>query len=258
MINAEVVELTPEIALELLKNNRINRPLSQATIDKYVRAIKRGEWALNGEPIIVFETNNIGSGQHRCHAVIKSGIAIDTVLMRGVKESTFGTLDTGKPRGASDVLSIGGHANSHRLATAARNYLLLQPKGKDLRVITNLQIESCVANHPHLHYWVKKYCSMPRARIFPAFICTYLAIASEKYGFEKLDKFFEDISIGANLDAYDPAFVLRDRFIAQTKSSRLSTPHQKAFIVKAINSHLLNKKLKILRFTEGETTPEII
>ncbi|MFK5284053.1 hypothetical protein ACI3PL_31190, partial [Lacticaseibacillus paracasei] len=56
--------------------------------------------------------------------------------------------------------------------------------------ITNLQIEKCVEDHPHLRYWVKKYIAT-RAKIFPSSVCGYFAIASEKYGFEKLDKFFD-------------------------------------------------------------------
>ena len=259
MLKMEVIKLTPELAGELLKKNTLNRPLSEANIDVFVRAIKRGEWALNGEPIIIFENGDIGSGQHRCHAVIRSGIAIDTVMMSGVDSRTFGTLDTGKPRSSSDFLAIKGEVNTGRLAAAARAFLSCQITGRDAYCITNLQVGKCVEDHPHLRLWVQKYAGSTKAKsIIPASICGYLAIASEKYGFEKLDVFFHRLVTGFDLAQGDPALVLRERFLAQTKTARISASQQKAFMIKAINAHLLGKKLAILRLTENEQMPKII
>jgi hypothetical protein len=258
MFKTEIVKLTPELAGNLLANNSINRPVSKATIDRYERAIKRGEWALNGEPIIVFANGDLGDGQHRCIAVKKTGIPIDTVIMYGIDPSTFGTLNGGKPRSSSDILAINGEANAHILSAAARAFLLSQLTGRDGNCITSLQIEKCVEDHPHLRYWTQKYCAAKKAKLIPSALCGYMAIASEKYGFEKLDKFFEQLSTGVDLAEGDPAFVLRERFIAQTKVSRISNNHAKAFIVKAINAHVLGKKLKFLRFSEGEPIPKII
>ena len=46
--------------------------------------MKAGKWCLNGEAI-EFDTNGkLKNGQHRLRAVIKSGVAIDCVVVRGV------------------------------------------------------------------------------------------------------------------------------------------------------------------------------
>jgi hypothetical protein len=258
MFRTEVVKLTPELAANLLAKNSTNRPVSKATIERYERAIKRGEWALNGEPIIVFKNDTLGDGQHRCIAVQRTGIAIDTVIMYGIDPNTFGTLNGGKPRNSSDILAINGEVNAHHLSSAARAFLLSQLTGRDAYCITTLQIEKCVEDHPHLRYWVQKYCSAKNAKLFPSALCGYMAIASEKYGFEKLDSFFKHLATGADLAQGDPALVLRERFIAQTKVSRISTTHARAFMVKAINAHVLGKKLAFLRFSEGEPMPKVL
>lgn len=259
MITTQIVKLTPELATSLLAKNSKNRPISKSTVDAYVRAIRRGEWALNGEPIIVFTDDTLGDGQHRCLAVQKAGIPIDAIIMYGIAPDTFGTLNAGKPRNSSDILAIKGELNTRTLTTATRAYLTTQLSGRDAATITALQIEKCVDEHPHLRYWVQRYVSTTRRlNLFPSSLCGYLAVASEKYGIEKLDSFLSGLTTGVGLVQGDPALVLRDRFIAQTRARRLSATHAQAFIVKAINAHLLGKKLPFLRLVDGEATPKIV
>lgn len=258
MIRSEVVKLTPELATYFLSNNRTNRPISKSTIERYVRAIYRGEWKLNGEPIIILEHGGLGDGQHRCIAVQKTGIAIDTVVIYGIDPKAFPTFDGGKPRNSADTLSIKGEVNTRVLSSAAREYLTCKLEGRDAYCITTVQIEKCIEDHPHLRYWAQKYCGARNMKLFPSYICGYLTIASERYGFEKMDLFFDQISTGKNLSDGDPALILRERFMNQSKVNRIGTSHIRAFMVKTINAHVQGKKLTFLRFVESETMPKII
>lgn len=258
MIRTEVSKLTPELAAHFLNNNTTNRPVSKSTVERYERAINRGEWMLNGEPIIVFSDGTLGDGQHRCLAVQKTGKSIDTIIMYGIDPETFKTINGGKSRNNADVLAITGEVNTIVLASAARTYLLTELNGRDANCITFTQIKECVDKHPHLRYWVQRYCQNKKAKIIPSHFCGYLAVASEKYGFEKLDKFFDQVASGENLSQGDPALVLRERFLSQTKASRISLLHAQAFVVKAINAHLMGKKIALLRLSDGEAAPKII
>ena len=132
MINAEIIKLTPEYAAKLLQNNPTNRPISDATVSRYERIIRRGEWVINGEAIIVFSNGALGDGQHRCIAVQKTGVTVDTILITGIDPDTFPTINGGKTRGASDVLAMSGELNTVRLSAAARAYLQTQLTGRDL------------------------------------------------------------------------------------------------------------------------------
>lgn len=258
-ITAELITLTPDMAKELLLKNSYNRPLAMSTVFKYMQAIKRGEWKLNGEPIIVFSNGNIGNGQHRCHAVIAAKTPIQTLIVRNVDNNTFSTIDTGKSRSGGDVLAIKGEVNCTKLSAAATAYLKETLIGKDQYQITKTQISECVDQHPHLRYWVKKYvASGSMKKLFPSNLCGLMTIASEKYGFEKLDCFFNKLATGAGLEAGDPAYVLRERMLNQSGVSKLSTNHVRAFMVKAINACLLNKKLSFLRWTSDEDAPKIV
>jgi len=258
MFKSEIIELTPELAAKFLQNNNLNRPVSKATLTRYENTIRRGEWKLNGEPIIVFKNNDLGEGQHRCLAVVSTGISIQTVIIYGIDENAFETINTGKNRSPSDVLSMNNEVNCRVLASAARSYLITKLVGREIHCITNLQISECVKDHPHLRYWSQKYAGNKKSKLFPSSICGYLAIASEKYGFEKLDVFFDRLCNGTDLTQGEPAFVLRERFISQTKVSRISEAYARAFIIKSINAHLLGKKISFLRFVESEPMPKVI
>jgi hypothetical protein len=255
---AQVVTITPEGARIMLDGNTGNRPLSSATVDKYASAMKRGEWILNGEPIIIFEDGTVGNGQHRLHAVIKSGAPLQTLIVYGAKNEAFKTLDGGKPRRAPDILAINGNINVTCLASAARSYMIEYIYGRAQFEITSTQILDVVNNHPHINHWVVKQQNGKCKKVMPSAFAGIMAIASERHGIEKVDVFFNQVADGFGLCSTDPAYHLRDRFSKQTGTSNLSKQMQRAFMVKAVNAHITGKKIGLLRWREDEEMPKVV
>lgn len=258
MITAEIVELTPKMAQKFLDNNASNRALSAFTAEKYAKSIRRGEWKLNGEPIIIFSNGRTGNGQHRCDAVVKTGISIFTLLVSGIDEGVFGTIDGGKTRSAADALGIDGELNTTKLASATRTHLAYGLTGRDEFCITTTQISNHLAAHPDVRYWVQRYASSKSINFMPASFCGYMAIVSERHGRHELDKFFDQLATGVNLSEGSPALVLRDRLVSQTKTNKLDKTVISAFIIKAINAFILGKKLTFLRYTNQEDFPVLV
>ena len=64
--------VTPKMAEALLSRNGGNRPVIWTgpvrSVSAYAAAMSRGEWVLNGEPIIISSTGELNDGQHRLHA----------------------------------------------------------------------------------------------------------------------------------------------------------------------------------------------
>lgn len=257
-IFTEVILLTPEIAADFLKRNTTNRPVSEATVRRYMGVIARGEWELNGEPIIIFSDGNLGDGQHRCIAVCRTGIAIKTIIVKGVDPNAFATMNQGKTRKASDVLSINGQKNCTRLAAAARAYLGEINGGKTTVSCSPTQIVACIDAHPHITLWLEKMISSKK-RMFPAMLAGYFAIASERFGFEKLDPLFESIMVGEGLTRAEPAYLLREAYGKVNALHRISPETQRAYIVKTINAHLTGAWPKILKYSPStQVQPELI
>lgn len=103
-----IIKLTPELATQLLKDNRKNRKLDKKQVRILCRQLRSEHWDhLNGDAIVINVHGQIKQGQHRCHAVIETGISIYTFLIEGVKlESEFSIDQYLKVRTPADLLSM--------------------------------------------------------------------------------------------------------------------------------------------------------
>ena len=119
---SEVIELTPALARVLLHRNPENRKISASVVENYARDMRNGGWAFNGEPIIVSCDGKLNDGQHRCEAVLASGVTITALLVIGPERATRLTVDQGKTRMTGDYLGMNGHTDAIALA-AAGNYI---------------------------------------------------------------------------------------------------------------------------------------
>ena len=93
-VSMEVV--TPPLARRILANNPKNRKLNNATVENYRREMLRNRWKENGEPIKIAMNGRLMDGQHRLNALCKANMAVPMMIVRGLDESCFDTLDAGK------------------------------------------------------------------------------------------------------------------------------------------------------------------
>ncbi len=105
--------VTPEMAAKWLDNNDHNRKISTKSVNKIAKAMIENKWAYNGEGVIISTEGSLLDGQHRLLAVIKSNKEIWMEVIEKIPEvceytgiNVFSTIDTGKSRTASDVISI--------------------------------------------------------------------------------------------------------------------------------------------------------
>ena len=108
-IEIKIINVTPEFAGELLKQNFNNRTLSKAKVKEYAEAMRRGRWTENNDAICIFEDGTLANGQHRLHAVIESGKTIPMTIKFNVpKDAVF---DRGRKRSLGDNLIMQGFAS---------------------------------------------------------------------------------------------------------------------------------------------------
>lgn len=92
------------LATNLNTDEAHNRAYHNRTINKFVFDMKAKRWKVG--PPIMFDTNKkLIDGQHRCLGVVKSGVSILTIAIRGVDPDVFDVLDCGKIRTLKDALS---------------------------------------------------------------------------------------------------------------------------------------------------------
>lgn len=83
------LEVTVEIidvgqAALYLSNNAKHRPIKEKKVAEYMAEMRDGKWRLNGKTICFDTTGRLLNGQHRLSAVIRSGVPLTTVVIRGL------------------------------------------------------------------------------------------------------------------------------------------------------------------------------
>lgn len=104
-VKVSIEHVTPEVASEMLALNVANRDVKRESIAK---AIMSGEWSLNGATIVFSTDNVLLDGQNRLLACVRTGVPIDTIVVRGIKAEAQVTMDTGVKRSVSDYLKMSG------------------------------------------------------------------------------------------------------------------------------------------------------
>lgn len=103
-VTAEVVILTPEKAQYYLDHVSVRRTIYKTTVNTYAKEMERNNWQLNGESIVISDKGNLLNGRHRCSASVKTGLPFVTIIVYGIDEDTFYTIDAGKSRTDKDLI----------------------------------------------------------------------------------------------------------------------------------------------------------
>lgn len=119
-VSAEVVAITPELAEKWLQRNVRNRRTKPGSINAYARDMAAGRWMLSGQPIIFDQNGALSDGQNRLHAVIKSGVTVEMLVVHNVEPDAQNVMDSGVKRSASDSLVLAGYPHPTIMSAAAR------------------------------------------------------------------------------------------------------------------------------------------
>jgi hypothetical protein len=255
---SSIETITPDQAALYLKSFDSNRPLSARRVLQYAQDLAAGKWLLNGESISFDWNGNMIQGQHRCHAVIKSGVSMTTFVNRGLNPEVFSTLDSGKPRNARDVLAISGEKNTHVLSAAIRAAVRILYGVGERDSLTNRDALAVLEDLPTLRFWTGRFVGEAKLkRLIPSSFVGACAVAANKYGSDIVETFVNQVASGTNLSADSPAFLLRERFATRPRGAYWDQDTQLSLIIKALSAHINGKRIKMLRFNADESFPEL-
>lgn len=118
-IDIDYILLTPAIAEEFMAANIGNRNEKLIKQGGMIRDMLGGGWIQTGEAI-KFDTNGrMIDGQNRCRAVIRSGVSIPVLVIRGLDPESQGVMDSGTPRTSRDALHFAGFNNGKEINAVA-------------------------------------------------------------------------------------------------------------------------------------------
>ncbi|CAM5998728.1 unnamed protein product [Sphagnum balticum] len=266
---SKFTSVTPaEATLWLDTKNAHNRPISQSTVERYTQEMKANRWKSNGQAIVFSKSGQLVNGQHRLKACIAANKSFDTLIVWGVDDDAFDTIDDGNKRSLADVLAIKGEHNFRLLSTGVRFlwvYATGQVETRDLRrgtIATKPLLEETLRKHPGLRQSTKYYSllkSRPGGMLIPSGMAIGLHYLFSLVNEQKADQFFSIVQSGIGLEEGHPILALRARLISGKveSSSNLTDPAIYFYVVTTWNAFAADQPLRRLAFIRDQPPPEI-
>lgn len=272
-ITSRIETITPDDAGRWLSHNTHNRHVRPNLVARFAVAMRKGEWAVNGESIKFDWNGAMLDGQHRLAAVVESGATIQSLVIHNLPPTTQETVDTGARRTPGDIFALRGYKRATTLAAAAR-YLLLIEQGsvkRSMGGITTSKADPEISPQD-LFVIVGRYPMLPESidltdpvRYIGA---SHSQMAALHAWLSKIDTadaatFFEQLGTGLGLTEGSPVYALR-RWLEH--ASMEPTKHRKALnrvivhalTIKAWNAFRRGDKVKNVRYVEGDDLPRPI
>ncbi len=270
-IKSIVADITPEKAEAWLKKIGRNRRLSEKQVDKLARAMKEGRWSLNGQTIKFNNHGELFDGQHRLHAVLRSGCTIQSVVLFGIHDpNAVETVDVDtRVRGVSQILETWyGVKNASHVGAIARRLLAWEStvykhsftlKNELFKYMPQKEIiDYAVENQREINpIFADVKHSLPLRRCKAASATTTALIICNRVDDVATMMFIEGLKTGANLPEKSSVMLLRDRMITPPERGGLGWEQElMALIIKAWNYHAANKTMTNLRWRQEGPSAE--
>jgi hypothetical protein len=220
-ITAKIESIGPALAGNYLATMVHNRLPKESSIASYANDMVNGKWLLSPQGIAFDEDGHLFDGQHRLKAIIRAGMAVEMLVLRGFPEKqdamkTMDVMDAGAGRSMADRLKLMGcyHGNPN-LACAVARQIVAVVLGGSCRAARKPSLAAVLDILKLYKKEMQAVCSvMDRPNFKPvrngytiaAFIIA--AVADVK----RLDLDMGRITSGAGLEAGSPLLELRNSF----------------------------------------------
>jgi hypothetical protein len=246
--------VTPTDAKEWLKTKRSDKRINRQQVRGYAEDMRAQRWMLNGDPIIFGKSGQLLSGVLRLHACIEADTAFPCLIIRGVDDPNFETIDSVRRRTLADILTIRKEPKGRMLAAAlvalwryANDDYVSPTRSPSAHALLQL-----LENNPGIRDSMKLVQDV--SRLMSIAVGGALHYLFTQANPSRADTFFEQL-----LDeevAHGPVFLLRQQ-LTRLKSAR-GTKSQGLLIgltIKAWEAFAAGEDMKQLRFVPGNDNP---
>lgn len=247
------IDLTPELAKELLVNAKPNRKLCVSEVNRMAKLMTEGKWLPYSHPsLAVTPDGRLCDGNHRTHGVVKSGVTIKTTITYNLPEDAV--IDRGRTRSLADTLSIRhGEAISSAIASAIK-IAMIGPHQTNY-AYTNISDEDVSAFYEKHQAMVDFARSLHKtSKGIPSSVVLAVCIRAGYYeDLNAIKRFWYALHTG-EINSMDENVVLRLRKTLQDKT-KASKAEKYAYIEAGLKAFCLGKDLKRITPASHELYP---
>jgi hypothetical protein len=247
-VHARVEMITPEMAEQMLSGKAANRHVSASVIHKYSRDMASGRWRLNGQTIKISSSGKLLDGQHRLEAAKKAKRAFPSIVVEGLPDESFSSLDIGRRRSVADILRERGESHTIILASSLRWLWMIRNEVVLAANIspTNGELLQLLEENPEIRQSLRHVAAI--REIMGSGIATALHFTFATRDASQANEFFSRLMDGVQLSDTSPIYHLRERLI-RTRAShrvRLAEAERVALSIKAWNAFRQGRPMQLL------------
>lgn len=252
-VKYETIEVTPDVARELLKQNTSNRKVHATAVAAYSSDMSNGRWKFTADPIRIDTDGVLLDGQHRLMAVAKQddGFSTPMLVVSGLPSESQKVMDQGARRTAGDQLGLAGVKNASTIAAAVRLVILYDARSAMSRgavssaLSTTAAVEEWVEANPsaiadaQVLYRDAVHCLGRKS----ANVAAAIVIARE-WGADKAGEFFDMLANGGA--PRDSAINALDQRLRRNRENKVRTSNGEnlAFVIKAFNMWVVGRDMR--------------
>lgn len=215
----------PDEAEFLLGSNVDNRSVGPTKIAQFVKDMRHGRWHSNGESVVVASTGELNDGQHRLLAVCESKVPVWLHVAFGYPRESRYTVDIGSARTTANHLQMAGVGYSSTVAATAKMLISYeQVGGRSLGrtgAVTSLETQERVKYDETLRDIVA-YVEQHRAPFVRSSLVATAFYILTRIAPTEAKRYIDGILMGINLQATDPAYMVRNRLM-RAKNAKSSS-----------------------------------
>lgn len=251
-------EINPPLAEEYLRHHKVNRPLREKHVLRYVGMMMQNQWKLTHQGIAFDSEGNLIDGRHRLTAIVRSGVTVRMKVTRNADLDTIHLVDGGIKRNLADSLEIMGEKQPRILATLINAYHKIQvAENESVAAAKSASPERTAAlklleANPGLRGSIAIGERVYRALRFPKGVAGALYYDMSSADAQEAEVFFEYLVSGSGLTEGDPIYSLRKK-VQRESGSRPRRNHldYAAWTRKAWNAWLAGDDLQIITWSPG-------
>lgn len=223
LVQAEVIAVTPKMASRWLDANHGNRRVRDRLVTAYARDMTAGRWQLSGEGVKFSKTDRLIDGQHRLHAVVRAGVTVPMIVVRGLEDEVQSVLDSGAGRTAGDALRMQDEQNYSALAAGARIAMMFEDGRLDQGggfKITHSELIEWLEKNPEMRPAVESSVMLAKLIEMPPSVlalCFWRLTPIDPQG---CTTFFHRLAYKTHLEPGDAVLALLNRLTEIARSGR--------------------------------------
>lgn len=252
--------ITPEIAtycLEVAGKDFHNRQTNEERVKRYGQDMLGGKWMHNGATIVFTRAGVLVDGYTRLSASFYNEATFVTDMRCGVDPEAVITIDTGRPRSLSNVLSMRNESTSTALAQGASwlyryKESLIYDASKISR--SHMDMVGFVDRHPQLRDAVDQTKDIRNKKLAPPGVLISTYYICDQHNAAQTKDFFQLLADGVGYTATNPVRHLRD-MLMQREQKRLKPAEQFSLILLAFRKFIDGEQVRVLRLPANGAVP---